>query len=176
MAEVALVIKKLKNKSAPGPDQVDNKIIKRLPLPVLHVISEICNASITTGFVPNSWKIANVIMIPKPMKDHKNKASHRPISLLNALSKLLERIVAPRLGDWASQEKILSIYQSGFRPLHQTSDHITRLIQEGLESINQDKYMGVLLVDLASAFDKVWHHGLLYKLHQYKIPNCLGFR
>ena len=35
--------------------------------------------------------------------------------------------------------------------------------------------MGVLLVDLASAFDKVWHNGLLFKLHQYKIPNYLGF-
>jgi hypothetical protein len=49
------------------------------------------------------------------------------------------------------------------------------LIQEGLETINQNKFMGALFVDLASAFDKVWHNGLLYKLHRYKIPNYLGF-
>ena len=109
------------------------------------------------------------------MKDHKNEANHRPISLLNSLSKLLERIIEPRLNRWVKESKILSKFQSGFRAHHQTADHIIRLLQEGVETTNQDKYMGVLFVDLASAFDKVWHNGLLYKLHQYNIPNHLGY-
>ena len=109
------------------------------------------------------------------MKDHKNETNHRPISLLNSLSKVLERVVQPRFNGWVTESKILSKFQSGFRARHQTADHIIRILQEGIESINQDKFMGVLLVDLASAFDKVWHNGLLFKLHQYKIPNYLGF-
>ena len=174
-AEVEDVIKNLKNKSAPGPDEINNSIIKRLPRPYWYIIADVCNTSLSLGYIPNAWKIANVIMIPKPMKDSKNKKSHRPISLLNSLSKVLERIVQPRIMNWVYQSRILSSYQSGFRAQHQTADHITRLIQEGLETINQNKFMGALFVDLASAFDKVWHNGLLYKLHQYKIPNYLGF-
>jgi hypothetical protein len=63
--------------------------------------------------------------------------------------------------NWVYQSKVLSSYQSGFRAQHQTAGHITRLIQEGLETINQNNLMGALFVDLASAFDKVWHNGLL---------------
>jgi len=31
----------------------------------------------------------------------------------------------------------------------------------------------MILLDLQKAFDSVWHHGLLYKLHLIKIPDCI---
>jgi hypothetical protein len=32
---------------------------------------------------------------------------------------------------------------------------------------------GALFFDVAKAFDKVWHNGLLYKLYKLKIPDSL---
>jgi len=31
-----------------------------------------------------------------------------------------------------------------------------------------------VVFDIAKAFDKVWHNGLIYKLHKIKIPKKMG--
>ena len=105
------------------------------------------------------------------MIDHKNEDNHRPICLLNTLSKVLELVVKSRTYQWILDNNLYSIYQSGFRHHHQTADVITRLLQQALEGQNKSHYTGNLLVDIAKAFDKVWHNGLIFTL---KIPIYLG--
>ena len=61
--------------------------------------------------------------------------------------------------------------QSGFRRGRQTRDNIFHLTQKALETVNRGKKMCTIFFDIASAFDKVWHNGLLYKLIQLKFPN-----
>jgi hypothetical protein len=113
-------------------------------------------------------------MIPKPMKDHTDVQIFRPISLLNTLSKILERVVKQRIEDWLLKNKILSKLQCGFRRFCQTRDQILRLLQEGLAAFNRNQKLGAVFVDIEKAFDKVWHNGLLYKLNKLSIPNVLG--
>ena len=137
-------------------------------------LTKIINASIKIHYVPRSWKEATVVMLPKPMKDHKQPENYRPISLLNTLSQLLERIILVRLRAWISTNKILSKYQCGFRHNRQTKDQILRIIQEALKAFNLNEYMGAIFIDIEKAFDKVWHKGLLHKLDQLRIPAYLG--
>ena len=61
----------------------------------------ISNASLRLGHIPNYWKEAIIVLIPKPMKDHTKCENYRPISLLNTLSKLLERVIINRLEKWS---------------------------------------------------------------------------
>jgi hypothetical protein len=63
--------------------------------------------------------------------------------------------------------------QSGFRKKRQTRDNILFLTQKALESINWGTKMCSIFFDIASAFDKVWHEGLLFKLINLKLPNHL---
>ena len=44
-----------------------------------------------------AWKQAKVIMLLKPGKDLTKSTSYRPISLLPAIGKVFERIIASRL-------------------------------------------------------------------------------
>lgn len=56
------------------------------------------NACISTGHHPIEWRRALVVVIPKPGKDDYSQAkSYRPISLLECLSKLLEKVMSKRM-------------------------------------------------------------------------------
>ena len=84
---------KLKPKNSVGLDCLSSKQLNNvLPLlaePILHVL----NLSIQTGNIPNEFKTACVIPIYKSDSEFSFN-NYRPISLLPALSKLLEKIVA----------------------------------------------------------------------------------
>ena len=63
--------------------------------------------------------------------------------------------------------------QSGFRKQHQTRDNLFHMTQKATESINRGKKMISIFFDIASAFDKVWHHGLIYKLIKLNFPHYM---
>jgi hypothetical protein len=56
-------------------------------------LATLFNASIRLKHVPDAWKIAEIIMIPKPGKNLSKVESHRPISLLPIMSKLFEKLI-----------------------------------------------------------------------------------
>ena len=92
--ELKELIKKIRGKGAPGPDGISNKIIKILPDRFLFYIKILFDASINLSHIPTAWKNANVVMIPKPQKNKQDINSYRPISLLNTISKLLEKVIS----------------------------------------------------------------------------------
>ena len=150
--ELTKAIKKLKNKSACGGDHISNKMLKNLPVSYLHFLTKLFNTSMTLGHLPAAWKEATIILIPKPQKDHSTPQGYRPISLLNTLSKLLERVVYSRLEDWLVKNKVLSQFQSGFRRFRQTKDHTIRLIQAAQSCFNQNQKMGAIFFDMGIRF------------------------
>jgi hypothetical protein len=169
-----LIKNKIRTKGAPGSDGITNKAIKNLPPIYLQVFQNICNASLHHSFIPNSWKHAIFTMVPKPEKDHLICPSHRPISLLVTLSKLKERVILTRIGEWLEEIGLISILQCGFRGKRQTSDHIFRLIQDAITGFNVNQKCGALFIDIEKAFDKVWHNGILHVLDSHKIPDYLS--
>ena len=64
-------------------------------------------------------KIAKVTPIFKkgPKSDLNN---YRPISVLPTVSKVFKKIIYQELYDYLVKNKLLNIYQSGFRSLHST--------------------------------------------------------
>jgi hypothetical protein len=143
-----LIKNKIWTKGAPGSDGITNKTnaIKNLPPIYMQLLQSICNASLRHSFIPKSWKHAIVTMIPKPEKDNLICPSHRPISLLVTLSKLMERVILTRIGEWLEEIGLISILQCGFQGKRQTSDHIFRLIQDAITgfNVNQSKVWGAL--------------------------------
>lgn len=172
--EVNEQIKELRTRGAPGPDKITNMVLKQLPSAYRQELVHITNASMKLAHVPMSWKEATVVMLPKPLKDHKKPENYRPISLLNTLSKLLERIILVRLRVWIATNELLSKFQCGFRHNRQTKDQILRIIQEAIKAFNNNELMGAIFIDIEKAFDKVWHSGLLHTLDEMKIPVYLG--
>lgn len=70
--------------------------MRELPEEGITFITQLYNA-ILRYFVPLQWKVAHIIMIPKPGKSVDDAKSYRPISLLSIPSKILEILFLKRL-------------------------------------------------------------------------------
>jgi hypothetical protein len=99
--------------------------------------------------------------------------NYRPISCTPILSKLFEKIIAKRLENHFKKHNILVKQQSGFRQHRNTKDNLFFLVQKSMERISLGEKIGCIFFDIQSAFDKVWHNGLLFKLAKSNIPQYL---
>ena len=109
-------------------------------------------------------------MLIKPDKLPSLTTSYRPISLLSAIMKLFERIIEKRLRKHLEDTGFLSKYQSGFRKVRSTNDHIFRMSQTVMESFNGGEKVKASFLDVEKASDNVWHNGLRHKIFQLGLP------
>ena len=105
-----------------------------------------------------------MIMIPKPGKSTSEPSSYRPISLLPIMSKLFERIFLTRLTAVIENKRLIPDHQFGFRTNHSTIDQVHRITSVIEEAIEKKQVCSSVFLDVAQAFDKVWHHGFIHKL------------
>lgn len=171
--EVKSIIRDLKPRKAPGADGISNGVLKCLPTTLLLLLVSIFNACLANCTFPAAWKEAIVIGIPKPGKDLKNPSSYRPISLLSSLGKIYERILLKRLKDYIASKSLLPDEQFGFRPKHACHHQLHRLTEHILRLRRWGRPTGALFFDVAKAFDKVWHCGLISKLANLGLPDSL---
>lgn len=171
--ELSHAIETLRPFKAPGVDGIQNVLLKNLPENALDGILKLFNACIEFNHWPSSFKEAKVIPIPKPGKDAGKSSNYRPISLLNTLGKLFEKIINVRIMSFAEENNILNEEQFGFRPQHSTSHQILRVTRHIRRNWALRKSTGMVLFDIEKAFDSVWHDGLIFKLHKFGFPNYL---
>ena len=95
--ETERTISKLKSKTSTGIDKKPTIVLKHLPDNFLCALSFVFNRSMAEGVFPKQFKHAKVIPIYKRKGRRTNKENYRPVSLLNNLSKVLEKLVYKRL-------------------------------------------------------------------------------
>ena len=165
------IIKSLPNNKAPGIDSIPNIVLKNIPKKALSQITYIINSIIKLQYFPKSWKIAIIIPLLKPNKVPHLPVSYRPISLLNTLSKVAEKIILENINKIIEKNRLLPARQFGFRSGHSTEHALCRVVQDILQGYNKKQCTVLLLLDIEKAYDTVWHNGLIYKLHKIcKLP------
>lgn len=156
----------LNPKKAPGYDLITGQIIKELPQKGVRKLLYLINAAIRLKHIPKQWKVAEVMMILKPGKPPNDKKSYRPISLLPIISKLFEKLLLKRLKLIIEERNLIPTHQFGFREKHSTVEQVHRITNIIEKSLEEKKICAAVFLDVAQAFDKVWHKGLEYKLHR----------
>lgn len=156
----------ISEKKSPGYDLITGKIMKELPELALLKFQHIINACFKIRYVPKHWKIAEIIVIPKPGKPPTEVTSYRPISLLPTMSKIFERLLLKRLSPIIREQNLIPSHQFGFRNKHSTIDQVHRITNTIEKALEEKKVCSAVFLDVAQAFDKVWHDGLKYKLHR----------
>jgi hypothetical protein len=91
--EVQDAILSLKVGRVPCPDGIPNRALKYLPLSVVFLLALLFKAIFRTQYFPVAWKHARVFSILKPGKVSALPSSSRPISLLDKIGKLFEKIL-----------------------------------------------------------------------------------
>ena len=109
----------LPSKSSCGHDEISTKFLKSITPVLLPSLTLIINQSLITGIFPNSLKIAKVIPLHKKECIMKMD-NYRPVSLLTAFSKVIEKVVHTQLSDYLNKNSLLYVSQYGFRGEHST--------------------------------------------------------
>ena len=113
------------------------RIIKTTMHEVATPLSFIFNQSFLTGIIPVAMKTAKIVPIHKS-GSKKLQNNYRPISILPAFSKILEKLVCNRLVKFLENQYILHDQQYGFRQNHTTVQPILQLLKDISEAINKD--------------------------------------
>jgi hypothetical protein len=162
-SEVQAVIKNLPPKKSPGYDLMTGKILKELSTLCIQYLTQLFSAILLHGYFPTQWKVAQIILIPKPGKPPHQLSSYRPISLLPIVSKVFEKLLLKRLLPLVELVNLIPNHQLCFRPVHSTIEQTHRFIRVLNDALDNSQYCSVAFPDISQAFDKVWHKGLLYK-------------
>ena len=162
LVEVYRLVQELRPGKAPGPDGVSTDLLRAAPDELGEVLAALFTASLRMGFVPARWRLAWMRLIPKPGKPLTSAVDFRPIALTSCVGKLLERLVARRLLPWCSERGLLPDEQSGFRFGRDAIEQVVLLEQRITQAFNGGLCTAVAALDIAKAYDSVWHAGLLH--------------
>ena len=98
----------LSSKKAPGFNLITGTLLKELPRKGVVMLTYLFNAAIRLKYVPDMWKVAEIIMIAKSGKPDHYVKSYRPVSLLPIISKLFEKLLLKRLRTIIKKRKLNS--------------------------------------------------------------------
>ena len=97
--------------------------------------------------------------------------NYRPVSLLNSISKIFEKVVFEQLYKYFQDHKLFFNSQYGFRKLHSTQYAELELIDHTMHDIDNKHVSLALYMDMSKAFGILDHSIHIHELHCYGIKN-----
>jgi hypothetical protein len=146
-------------------DFVPTAIIKQCSPVFSHLIAYLANLSFSQGIFPSKFKHASVTPILKKQGlDPTVSANFRPISNLNNISKILERLFLTRLLPHITISPNFNPLQSAYRKHHSTETSLIHLLDSIYHAADNGLATLLLSLDLSAAFDTIDHTILLNRL------------
>jgi hypothetical protein len=153
---MAKTIKGLNNTEALLVDNIPTSMLKKGVEVQAGPVSHLINRSLAEGKVPVQFKIGRVNPIHKGKgKPRKDLASYRPVSILPALSKVMETHVKENLKDHLRKVNGLPSSQYGFRPKRSCTSALAHAQAGWLWGAAKGQVVGLMAFDLSAAFDTV---------------------
>ena len=161
--EVLTVLRKLNIHKAMGPDGLPNHLLKLIADQITPSLTILFNLCLDNGTFPDQWKKANITPVYK--KGQKElKSNYRPISLLPAISKVLERIIFNRIYAHLESNGHLTWRNSGYKKADSTINQLLYITHQIQQNLDDGDDTGLVFLDQSRAFDRIWHEGLLAKI------------
>ena len=122
--------------------------------PIINVIF----FSLSEGIFPSSFKQAIVHpLLKKPSLPDDDLNNFRPISNLNFISKILEKVVASRFQSHLLSNSLSSSFQSAYRMFHSTETTLLSIHNDLILAMDHGEVTSLILLDSSAAFDTVDH-------------------
>ena len=159
----SITLFEIKSTNSCGVDDIPPNLLKLLPDTTLGALAHIFNLSFVTSKYILVFRFGKVTPIFK--KDNRQIVSnYRPVSILSAFLKVMEKAVFKRIIEFINASHVLSNFRFGFLRLHSTSlacNFLNNLISE---CFNNNNAVLTIFLDMIKAFDSLNHKILLSKL------------
>ena len=163
--EVKKLLKEIDIKKAVGVDTIPPKLIKIGADIIAEPLTQAINCCLRQGIFPENAKVASVVPIDKGKPDKYDVLNYRPVSILNAFSKIYEKVIKNQLASYL--DKYFSPFISAYRKSYSTKQVLIRLLEEWREKLDKNFIVGAVLMDLSKAFDCIPHDLIIAKLAAY---------
>lgn len=170
--EVKNLLLQIDPKKALGPDNISPHLLKRCAGQLALPLTTIFNNILSTSKWPTLWKKARVVAIYKK-KGKQDPKNYRPVSLLSTVGKILESLITTKLTAFLDAHHLLNSKQFGFRQGRSAADLLLANSASWNHSLDRGLDTFVVALDIAGAFDRVWHQGLIAKLKSLGVRGAL---
>lgn len=162
--EVSNLLMRLPNKTSPL-DYVHTSVLKSCSAVFAPLIARLANLSFSEGYFPAQFKLAQVTpLLKKAGLDVGDPANYRPISNLNTVGKVIERLFLARITPHVASSKHFSPMQSAYRKLHSTETALLKILDDLYRIVDHQKSAVLIGLDLSAAFDTIDHAILTERL------------
>ena len=137
-------------------DFIPTSLIKACSSTFSSLIAHLANLSFNQGVFPSHLKLAQITpLIKKPKLNRDDPSNYRPISNLNNISKILERLFLARLQPHLISSPHYNPLQSAYRSCHSTETALLTLLNKTRLSADQGESTLLVSLDLCAAFDTI---------------------
>ena len=119
-----------------GPDDTSPRFLKEGGQTLVPALTKLFQLSLDSCTFPSSWKRANVTSLHKK-NDRANMSNYRPVSLLNTLRKVMEKIIFKHVYNYLVDHALITQYQSGFQPGVSTVSQLTELYHSFCQALSK---------------------------------------
>jgi len=146
-------------------DPIPSWLVKE-NLPILApIITKIVNTSLANGMFPSALKQSIITpVIKKSSLDRNSLKSYRPVANLPFLSKVIEKAASRQVMDHVDSNNLGEPLQSSYKRNHSTETALLKVKNDLLLSLDNNKAVLMVLLDMSAAFDTVDHDILLHRL------------
>ena len=162
VGQVIKMVRTIKS-NACGVDGISAYFLKLGIEHSVYAFTDIINASLKFNKFPERWKQSLVKPLPK-VSNPSVASDYRPISLLPAFSKIVEKLVAKQMVDYLKQTGYLDNLQSAYKQSHSTITALLNVSDDIYEALENSELTFLVLLDYSKAFDCANHRLILAKL------------
>lgn len=138
----------------PGMDGIIPALMQKGINLLASPLTTLLRASLALGCVPEMWRKARVVFIPKPGRDtYAQPRSFRPISLTSFLLKLLEKIIERHIRDEVLTVSPLSPDQCAYQAGKSCELAIHKVISRAENALRNKELALGAFIDIEGAFD-----------------------
>lgn len=164
-------LKEIPDNLVKGPDNIPNCFIKRCAHQLLKPITNLLYISINEGKTPSIWKCSYV----RPIFKSGNKMdvkNYRGVAIHCCIPKLLDSIIASHFNTYLNN--ILPEHQHGFVRGKSTTTNLAEFTHRIIQSLNTNKQVDAIYIDISKAFDSVDTFLLIHKLKIMNVDRGLS--
>ena len=160
----------MKATGSTGEDDISTRLLKQALQELEPLFLHMVNTTIKTTTYPDVLKTTKVVPIQKTGKDKTTSDAWRPINVVSALSKIIERVLLKQIQEHLDINNLVGQQHHGAVRGKSTQTLVSELQDILAEDISHGRETVLIALDQSKAYDLVSHDILLGKM------KILGFK